>query len=173
MKQVYLGTFSLILSFLGLSRPSRDLRILLPVIFSLHRASIAEVVFTDTFEVNDSTYRYGQVFVDYRSRYGDAIPIRSRKKVGWSFGEFCCRHFVPLILIRDNISENIGGALMEECHKRGVKSAFSCPYKPQHTTGLRGGLPGEDYYYGIVRNGPFRCTCFHVALGHSMCCLHK
>lgn len=97
----------------------------------LHRASIAEVCFSDTFEVEDKAYRYGQVFVDYRSRFGDAIPIRSRKKVGWSFGEFCCRHYVPLILIRDNIAENTGGALMEECHRRGVKSAFSSPYKPQ------------------------------------------
>jgi hypothetical protein len=98
---------------------------------NLHQASVAEACFTDTFETKDNKYRYGQVFVDYRSRYGDVFPIRSRKKVGWTFGEFCCRHFVPLILIRDNISENIGGSLMEECHKRGVKSAFSCPYTPQ------------------------------------------
>jgi hypothetical protein len=48
----------------------------------LHRASIAEVLFTDTFEVRDMTYRYGQAFVDYRSRFGDVIPLRSRKKVG-------------------------------------------------------------------------------------------
>jgi hypothetical protein len=98
---------------------------------NLHQASVAEACFTDTFETKDNKYRYGQVFVDYRSRYGDVFPIRSRKKVGWAFGEFCCRHFVPLILIRDNISENIGGSLMEECHRRGVKSSFSCPYTPQ------------------------------------------
>jgi hypothetical protein len=106
---------------------------------NLHRASIAEVCFTDTFEVKDNTYRYAQVFVDYRSRYGDVIPLRSRKRVGWSFGEFCCRHYTPLILIRDNIAENSGGALMEECHKRGVKSCFSCPYKPQ-----------QDYAEGYI-----------------------
>ena len=97
----------------------------------LHRAAIAEVCYTDTFETADSSFRYAQVVVDYRSRFGDVFPLRSRKKVGWAFGEFCCRHFVPLILIRDNIAENVGGALREECHKRGVKSAFSCPYKPQ------------------------------------------
>ena len=97
----------------------------------LHRASIAEVIFTDTFETDDKTYRYGQAFVDYRSRYGDIIPIRSRKKVGWAFGEFCCRHFTPLILVRDNIAENIGGDLAEECHRRGVQSAFICPYTPE------------------------------------------
>jgi hypothetical protein len=68
---------------------------------NLHRAFIAEVYFTDTFETEDGTYRYGQAIVDYRSRFGVIIPLRSRKKVGWAIGEFCCRHFVPLILIRD------------------------------------------------------------------------
>jgi hypothetical protein len=98
---------------------------------NLHKASIAEVCFTDTFETDDSTYKYGQAIVDYRSRYGDVIPIRTRKKVGWAIGEFCCRHFVPLILVRDNIQENVGGEMEEECHRRGIKSAFSCPYTPQ------------------------------------------
>ena len=98
---------------------------------NLHKASIAEVCFTDTFETDDSTFRYGQAIVDYRSRYGDIIPIRTRKKVGWAIGEFCCRHFVPLILVRDNIQENVGGEMEEECHRRGIKSAFSCPYTPQ------------------------------------------
>ncbi len=53
--------------------------------------------FTDTFETGDSHYRYGQVVVDYRSRFGDAFTIRSKKKVGWAFGEFCCRYVIPLI----------------------------------------------------------------------------
>ena len=48
----------------------------------LHRAAIAEVCFTDTFEVDDKAYRYGQAFVCYRTRYGDIIPIKSRTKVG-------------------------------------------------------------------------------------------
>ena len=98
---------------------------------NLYRASIAEVCFTDTFETDDGTYKYGQAVVDYRSRYGDVFPIRTRKKVAWAIGEFCCRHFVPLILIRDNIAENVGGELDAECHRRGIKSAFSCPYTPQ------------------------------------------
>ncbi len=97
----------------------------------LHRAAICEVVFTDTFDTGEPTFRYGQAFVDYRSRWGDVIPLRSRTQVGWSFGEFCCRNYTPLILVRDNISENTGGALMAECHLRGVKSAFICPYTPQ------------------------------------------
>jgi hypothetical protein len=88
-------------------------------------------VFTDTFETKDSRFRYGQAFVDYRSRWGDVIPLRSRTQVGWAFGEFCCRNFTPLILIRENISENKGGALMDQCHARGVKSAYICPYTPQ------------------------------------------
>jgi hypothetical protein len=97
----------------------------------LSRASICEVVFMDTFETGDSKYRYGQAFVDYRSRWGDVVPLRSRTQVGWAFGEFCCRNFVPLVLVRDNISENVGGVLMTECHNRGVKSAYICPYTPQ------------------------------------------
>jgi hypothetical protein len=96
----------------------------------LNRASICEAVFTDTFETRDCKFKYGQAFVDYRSRWSDVIPLRSRTQVGWAFGEFCCRNFIPLILIRDNISENIGGDLMKECHLRGVKSAFICPYTP-------------------------------------------
>ncbi len=71
----------------------------------LHQAAIAEVCFTDTFEVDDKVHRYGQAFVCYRTRYGDIIPIKSRTKVGWAFGEFCCRHFVPKILVRDNIAD--------------------------------------------------------------------
>jgi hypothetical protein len=97
----------------------------------LHRASICEVVFTDTFESGDHKYAYGQAFVDYRSRWGDIIPIRSRTQVGWAFTEFICRNFAPLILVRDNIAENTGGALMEECRTRGIQSAFICPHTPQ------------------------------------------
>ncbi len=97
----------------------------------LNQAGIAEVLFTDTFETGDRNYRYGQAFVDYRSRFGDIIPIKSRKKVGWAFGEFCCRHFIPKILVRDNIAENIGGDLIEQCHIRNVQSAFICPYTPE------------------------------------------
>ena len=101
------------------------------IIHDLHRASIGEVVFMDTFEVEDSGYVYAQAFLDYRSKYGEVIPLKSRTQVGWSFAEFCARHFIPLILIRDNIAENTGGNLMQECQKRSVKSAFICPYRKQ------------------------------------------
>jgi hypothetical protein len=98
---------------------------------NLHKASIAEVYFTDTFETGDSTFCYGQAVMDYRNRYGDIFPIRTRKKVAWAIGEFCCRHFTPLILVRDNIAENVGGEVEAECHRRGIKSAFICPYVKQ------------------------------------------
>ena len=73
------------------------------IIHDLHRASIGEVLFMDTFEVDDSAYGYAQAFIDYRSRYGEVIPIKSRTRVGWAFAELCARHYIPLILIRDNI----------------------------------------------------------------------
>ncbi len=37
------------------------------IIHNLQQASIGEVVYMDTFEVEDSSYRYAQAFVDYRS----------------------------------------------------------------------------------------------------------
>jgi hypothetical protein len=114
----------------GKFRQGKTPRVSKGKVHHLNCASICEVVFTDTFETGDYKYRYGQAFVDYRSRWGDVVPLRSRTQVGWSFGEFCCRNFTPLILIRDNISENVGGDLMDEC-RRGVKSAFICPYTPQ------------------------------------------
>jgi hypothetical protein len=101
------------------------------IIHNLQQASIGEAVYMDTFEVEDSSYRYAQVFVDYRSNYGDIIPLRSRSQVGKSFSEFCARNFTPLILIRDNIGEHVGGELLKECLLRSVKSAFICPYRKQ------------------------------------------
>ncbi len=87
-------------------------------------ASICEVVFTDTFETGDYKFRYRQAFVDYCSRWGEVVPLRSRLQVGWSFGEFCCRSFTPLILIRNNIIENVDGDLLAECHRGGFKRAY-------------------------------------------------
>ena len=78
------------------------------IISNLHQASSGEVVYMDSFEVDDSRYRYGQAFVDYRSNYGDIIPMKTRSQAGWTFATFCARHYTPLILIRDNIGENIG-----------------------------------------------------------------
>jgi hypothetical protein len=98
---------------------------------NLHKAAIAEVLFTDTFQTSDVAYKYGQAFVDYRSRYGWVYPIASRKQVALSFSTFCADHFAPVILIRDNIGENIGGELIDECLRLSVQSAFICAHIPQ------------------------------------------
>jgi hypothetical protein len=137
----------------------------------LHRVAIAEICYTDTFETGDSNFKYGQVVVDYRSRFGDVFLLRSRKKVGWAFGEFCCRHFVPLILIRDNISENVGGALSEECHRRGVKSAFSCPYKPQqnYSEGYLGRITTMASFAMVLSGAPL---FMWSEVGCYVCCVH-
>ena len=95
------------------------------------QASIGEVLFTDTFQVDDDTYKYGQAYVDYRSTYGWIFPIKSRKDVGWTFSKLCADTLTPLLLIRDNISENIGGELMAVCLRRAVASGFICPYRPE------------------------------------------
>jgi hypothetical protein len=95
------------------------------------QASIGESLYTDTFETGDIKFPYAQVFVDRISRYGDVIPMRSRTEVGQAFVTFVCRHFVPLILISDNISENHGGNLRDQCRARDVKQLFTCPYHPE------------------------------------------
>ncbi len=98
---------------------------------ALFDASIGEAVFIDTFESGDSKYRYGQAYFDLASHWGDMFPLRSRNEVDISFADFCSRSWIPLILVRDNIGENIGGSLIEECRLRNVKSVFICPRHPQ------------------------------------------
>jgi hypothetical protein len=124
------------------------------IIHDLHQASIGEVLFMDTFEVEDSSFRYAQVFVDYRSKFGEVIPMKSRSQVGWAFSEFCARHYTPLILIRDNIGEHIGGDLVKECLARSVRSAFICPYKKQqnYAEGYIGRITALASY-GMVYSG--------------------
>jgi hypothetical protein len=97
----------------------------------LHTAAIAEVLYTDTFESGDRRFPYGQAFVDNSSRWGDVIPLRSRKEVGAAFVTFVCRHRTHLILISDNIAENKGGSLVDECRLRDVRQAYTCPHHPQ------------------------------------------
>ena len=99
-------------------------------VVQLHTASPGEGVFTDTFESGDSKFRYGQVFYDYASGWGDILPMRSRNDVGTALSDFCCRNWVPLCLIRDNIGENIGGSLLDVCRHLGIKSAYICPRHP-------------------------------------------
>jgi hypothetical protein len=75
----------------------------------LHHAGIAEVVFTDTLESGDSRRKYCQVFYDYISRFGYVTAMRSKTEIGDAFADFCCQCWVPLILVRDNAGENVGG----------------------------------------------------------------
>jgi hypothetical protein len=74
---------------------------------------------------------YGQAFFDLASHWGDVFPMRSRNDVGTAFVDFCCRNWVPLVLVRDNIGESIGGSLLDECRSRNVRSAYICPRHPQ------------------------------------------
>ena len=97
----------------------------------LHEASIAECVYTDTFATDDEVYRYGQAFVCYKSRFGVVIPLQSRTEVPDAFLRFCADYFTPLILIRDNISENIGNAMSSVCLQLNCQSGFSTPHTQQ------------------------------------------
>jgi hypothetical protein len=92
----------------------------------LSSAGPGDVVFTDTFKSGDSKFSYGQAYFDYASHWGDVFPLRSRTEVGRSFADFCCRNWIPLVLVRDNIGENVGGSLLDECRMRNVKSAYIC-----------------------------------------------
>ncbi len=97
----------------------------------LNSAGVGDVVFTDTFKSGDTKFLYGQAYFDYASHWSDVFPLRSRTEVGRSFADFCCRNWIPLVLVRDNIGENIGGSLLDECRARNVKSAYIRPRHPQ------------------------------------------
>jgi hypothetical protein len=101
------------------------------IVGHLHQARIAEAIYTDTFHTGDHKFPYAQVFVDRTSRYGDVIPLRSRTEVGSALVTFVCRHFTPLVLISDNIMENVGGDLVDQCRSRDIKQVFTCPHHPE------------------------------------------
>ncbi len=98
---------------------------------NLQHAGIGECVFSDTFESGDSRRKYCQVFYDYVSRFGWLTAMRSKTEIGNAFAEFCSQCWVPLILIRDNAGENVGGSLIQELCQRNVRSAFICPHRSQ------------------------------------------
>ncbi len=78
---------------------------------NLKYARIGEVVCTDTFATGDSRFAYCQVFYDLVSRWGWIFPMRSKTEIGLAFATFCSQNWVPLILLRDNAGENVGGTL--------------------------------------------------------------
>ncbi len=89
----------------------------------LHCASICEVVFTDTFESGDHRYAYGQAFLDFRSRWGDVTPLRSRTQVGWALFRGVC---LPQLLSSDPDSR-------QHCQEsgRGLDVGMSPPRDPE------------------------------------------
>ncbi len=89
------------------------------------------MLFTDTFDSGDSRRKYGQVFYDRVSRYGYVTAMRSKTEIGDAFADFCSQCWVPLILVRDNAGENIGGSIVQELRNRNVRSAFICLYRSQ------------------------------------------
>ncbi len=57
--------------------------------------------------------------------------MRSKTEIGDAFADFCSQCWIPLVLVRDNAGENIGGSLVQELRDRNVQSAFICPYRSQ------------------------------------------
>ncbi len=133
-------------------------------ISSLFHASIGEVVYTDTFESGDSKYRYGQAYFDLASHWEYVFPLRSRNDVGTSFADFCCRNWVPLYLIRDNIGEHIGGSLLAECRSRNVKSAYICPRHPQqnYADGYLGRVTAMASFAIVISGAPLFMWIFAI-----------
>jgi hypothetical protein len=62
----------------GRWKESKTPRVIKGKLTNLHTASPGEVVFTDTFKSGDKKYKYGQVYYDYVSGWGDIFPLRSR-----------------------------------------------------------------------------------------------
>jgi hypothetical protein len=138
----------------------------------LRNASIGEAVFTDTFASGDSRFAYGQAYFDLVSHWGDVFPLRSRTEVGISFADFCSRNWIPLILIRDNIGENIGGSfLIEECRKRNVKSAYICTRHPQqnYAEGYLGRITAMASFAMVFAGAPLFMWVYAVRTAVFIC----
>jgi hypothetical protein len=72
---------------------------------------------------------------------------------------FFCRHYTPLIVISDNIAENKGGALAEECRLRSVRQAYTCLYHPQQdkAEGYLGRITTMASFGMVLLGPPFLC----------------
>ncbi len=137
----------------------------------LHHAGVGEVVFTDTFESGDSKYKYGQAYFDLVSHWGDVFPLSSRTQVGLSFVDFCCRNWIPLYLVRDNIGENVGTSLLEECRIRNVKSVFICPRHPQqnYSEGYLGRVTAMASFAMVFAGAPLFMWVFAIRTAVFVC----
>ncbi len=76
---------------------------------------------------------------------------------------FCSQNWVPLILVRDNAGENVGGSLMKELLSRNVESAFIY-LSSSSATKLCGGLHWPHHGDGVFWNGLLGRASFHVDL---------
>jgi hypothetical protein len=122
---------------------------------NLHTASVGEVVFTDTFDSGDSKYKYGQVYYDYVSGWGDIFPLRSRTEVGNSLADFCCRNWIPLCLVSDNAGENVGGEIDDVTRRLCIQRVYICPRHPMqnYAEGFLGRLTAMASF-AMVYAGP-------------------
>ena len=111
------------------------------LVHNLQEAAIAECVYTDTFETDDEAYRYGQAFVNYKSRFETVYPLQSRTEVAESFRRFCTDCFTPLILIRDDTSENTSTNMTAVCEEFRCQSGYSTS-ETQH----------QDFAEGFIGN---------------------
>ncbi len=142
---------------------------------NLKYKSIAEVVYTDTFETGDTRFKYCQVFYDLVSRWGWVFPIHSKTEMGLAFATFCSQNWVPLILVCDNVGENIGGSLIyERNYKSQCQERFylSPPLAAELCRGLQHWQHHRD---GVFWDGVFRGSSLYVDLFHessSLCQQH-
>jgi hypothetical protein len=114
----------------GRWKESKTPRVRKGKLVDLPTASPGEILFTDVFMSGDTKYKFGSVFYDYASGYGDIIPIRSRNDVGTSLEDFCCRNWIPLCIVSDNAGENTGGYFEEVTRRLSIQQVFICPRHP-------------------------------------------
>ncbi len=69
-----------------------------------------------------------------------------------------------MVLVRDNIGENIGGSLMDECRARNVKSAFICPRHPQqnYAEGYLGRVTAMASFAMVYSGAPLFMWIFSI-----------
>jgi hypothetical protein len=133
----------------------------------LHTASVGEVVFTDTFDSGDTKYKYGQIYYDYISGWGDVFPLRSRTEVGTSLEDFCCRNWIPLCIVSDNAGENIGGDFVEVTRRLCIQRAYICPRHPMqnYAEGYLGRVTAMASFAMVLSGAPLFMWIYAVRSG--------
>ena len=148
----------------GRWKESKTPRVSKGKLMNLHTASVGEVVFTDTFESGDSKYKYGQIYYDYASGWGDVFPLRSRTEVGNSLADFCCRNWIPLCIVSDNAGGNIGGDIVDVTRHLCIQRVCICPRHPMqnYAEGYLGRITAMASFAMVCRSAPLhvdlRCS---------------